>query len=162
MLGAEPGDVPRHHMSMYMALLAGGVALVGDPEAGARLVGDRFVAEQASPETGRALEADFSRETIARFDRAASDLAAAGLRVVRIPTVPFDDKTYFAYTNGVYETRGGRKTAWVPRFGVKAIDEAASAVYERLGWRVVPVSVHDVYPQHGTIGCLVNVLSRGD
>ena len=162
MLGAEPGDVPRHHMSMYMALLAGGVALVGDPEAGARLVGDRFVAEQASPETGRALDADFSRETIARFDRAASDLAAAGLRVVRIPTVPFDDKTYFAYTNGVYETRGGRKTAWVPRFGVKAIDEAASAVYERLGWRVIPVSVHDVYPQHGTIGCLVNVLSRGD
>lgn len=162
MLGSEVGDVPRHHMSMYMALLAGGVALVGDPAAGARLVGDRFVAEQTSPETGRPLEADFSRVTIARFDRAATDLAAAGLRVVRIPTVPFDDKTYFAYTNGVYETRAGRKTAWVPRFGVPAIDAAARAVYEGLGWRVIPVAVQDVYAQHGTIGCLVNVLSRGE
>ena len=162
MLGSEVGDVPRHHMSMYMALLDGGVALVGDPEAGARLVGDRFVTEQTSPETGHPLVADFSRETIARFDRAATNLAAAGLRVVRIPTVPFDDKTYFAYTNGIYETRAGRKTAWVPRFGVPAIDAAARAVYEELGWRVIPVAVQDVYAQHGTIGCLVNVLSRGE
>jgi hypothetical protein len=162
MLGAEPGDVPRHHMSMYMALLDGGVALVGDPEAGLRLVGPRFVAQQTSPETGKPLTADFSRETIARFDRAAGELAAAGLRVVRVPTVPFDDKTYFAYTNGVYETRGGRKIAWVPRFGVRAVDDAARDVYEHLGWHVIPVSVDDVYAQHGTIGCLVNVLARGE
>jgi hypothetical protein len=162
MLGSEVGDVPRHHMSMYMALLDGGVALVGDPEAGARLVGPRFVAAQASPETGLPLAADFSRETIARFDRAAADLTAAGLRVVRVPTVPFDDKTYFAYTNGVYETRDGHKTAWVPRFGERAIDDAAAAVYEELGWHVVPVRVRDVFAQHGTIGCLVNVLARGE
>ena len=162
MLGTEPGDVPRHHMSMYMALLDGGIALVGDPEAGARLVGTTFVASQTNAETGAPLVAEFSRETIARFDRAAADLAAAGLRVVRIPTVPFDDKTYFAYTNGVYETRGARKTAWVPRFDVPAIDLAAANVYEQLGFRVVPVAVRDVYPQHGTIGCLVNVLSRGE
>jgi hypothetical protein len=82
--------------------------------------------------------------------------------VVRIPTVPFDDKTYFAYTNGVYETRGGRRFAWVPSFGVPAIDDAARAVYEGLGWSVVPVSVRSLYAQHGTIGCVVNVLARGE
>jgi hypothetical protein len=160
MLGAAPGDVPRHHMSMYMALLDGGIALVGDPEAGARLVGERYVPGERSPETNELLRADFTPETKARFERAAVDLAAAGFRVVRIPTVPFDDRTYFAYTNGVYETRAGRQVAWVPSFGVPAIDRAAHAVYERLGWSVIPVSVRALYRHHGTIGCVVNVVAR--
>jgi hypothetical protein len=164
MLGSEVGDVPRHHMSMYMALLDGNVALVGDPEAGEALVGRDYAPGETSPETGEPLRADFSAATIARFERAAADLGAAGFRVVRIPTVPFDDKTYFAYTNGVYETRGGRRTAWAPTFGgnARALDEAARAVYESLGWNVVPVDVRALYAQHGTIGCVVNVLSRGD
>lgn len=162
MLGSEPGDVPRHHMSMYMALLDGGVALVGDPEAGARLVGRDYVPGETSPETNQPLHADFSPATRARFERAAQDLAAAGFRVVRIPTVPFDDKTYFAYTNGIYETRAGRRVAWVPSFGEPALDQAARDVYQRLGWSVIPVSVRGLYADHGTIGCVVNVLSRGE
>jgi len=161
MLGKEPGDVPRHHMSMYMALLDGGTALVGDPEAGARLVGRDYIPGESSPESGQLLRADFSPATTGRFEHAAADLAAAGFRVVRIPTVPFDDKTYFAYTNGVYETRSGKHVAFVPSFDVPAIDDAARAVYEQLGWSVIPVAVRDVYTQHGTIGCLVNVLRRG-
>ncbi len=163
MLGTEVGDVPRHHMSMYMALLDGNVALVGDPAAGEKLVGRDYVPGETSPETGEPLRADFSAAMKARFERAAGDLAAAGFRVVRIPTVPFDDKTYFAYTNGIYETRAGRRTAWVPTFGgnASALDDAARAVYEGLGWNVVPVDVRALYPQHGTIGCVVNVLSRG-
>jgi hypothetical protein len=162
MLGTEVGDVPRHHMSMYMALLEGNVALVGDPEAGARLVGRDYVPGEQSPETGELLRADSSPATKARFERAATDLAAAGFHVVRIPTIAFDDKTYFAYTNGIYETRSGRRIAWVPSFGVPAIDDAARAVYERLGWNVNPVSVRSLYAQHGTIGCVVNVLARGE
>jgi hypothetical protein len=162
MLGTEPGDVPRHHMSMYMALLDGNVALVGDPEAGTRLVGRDYVPGEKSPETGELLRADSSPATSARFERAAGDLAAAGFRVVRIPTIAFDDKTYFAYTNGIYETRAGRRTAWVPTFGVPAIDEAARAVYEGLGWNVIPVSVRSLYASHGTLGCVVNVLARGE
>lgn len=162
MLGSAVGDVPRHHMSMYMAALDGGTALVGDPEAGARLVGRDFVPGEVSPETGEKLRADFSPATVARFERAAADLRAAGFSVVRIPTVPFDDRTYFAYTNGVYETRAGRRTAWMPTFGVPAIDDAARAVYERLGWTVIPISARAVYAQHGTIGCMVNVVSRGE
>ena len=162
MLGSEPGDVPRHHMSMYMAVLDGDTALVGDPEAGAAIVGRDYVPGEASPESHVPLRADFTPATVARFERAAADLKRAGFRVVRIPTVPFDDRTYFAYTNGVYETRAGRRTAWMPSFGVPALDDAARKVYEQLGWTVRPVSVRDVYTQHGTIGCLVNVLSRGE
>jgi hypothetical protein len=160
MLGSEMGDVPMHHMSMYMALLDQGVALVGDPRAGRAMVGDAWEPGETSPETKLPLRADFRPQTLARFDRGAADLEAAGFRVVRIPTVPFDDKTYFAYTNGVYETRGGDRIARVPSFNLPALDDAARRVYESLGWRVVPIRSRDVYPLHGTIGCLVNVLRR--
>jgi hypothetical protein len=160
MLGTDVGDVPQHHMSMYMALLDDETALVGDPRAGRTLVGGVYAPGETSPETGLPLRADFSLTMIARFDRAAADLAAAGFRVVRIPTVPFDDKTYFAYTNGVYETRDGRRIARVPWFDVKALDDEARRVYESLGWSVIPIAARAIYPQHGTIGCLVNVLRR--
>jgi hypothetical protein len=161
-LGTVDGDVPRHHMSMYMAALDGGVALVGDPRAAKALVGDPYVPGEADPDTGEPLRADFSDAMLARFDRAAADLAAAGWRVVRIPEVPFLDKTYMAYTNGVYETRGGARIAWMPTFDVPELDARARAVYESLGWQVRTVRARGLYPFHGTIGCLVNVLARGE
>lgn len=160
MLGTEEGDVPRHHMSMYMAPLPGGTVLVGDPSLAERIVGKGYAPGETSVETGQALTADFSAATQARFDRAARDLTRAGFHIVRIPNVPFDDKTYFAYTNGVYETRGGHRRAWVPKLDVPDLDHAAFRVYEDQGFEVIPVNVRKVYPQHGTIGCLVNVLSR--
>ena len=83
--------------------------------------------------------------------------------MVRIPEVPFLDKTYMAYTNGVYETRARRAhVAWVPFFGIPELDARARAVYESLGWQVRPVRSRALYAYHGTIGCLVNVLARGD
>jgi hypothetical protein len=160
MLGLEDGDVPRHHMSMYMAPLPGGTVLVGDPSIAAKIVGERFEPGEVSPETSGKLVADFSAAMQSRFDRAARDLARAGFRVVRIPNVPFDDKTYFAYTNGIYETRDGRRRAWVPKFDVPALDRAAFEVYEKEGLEVIPVGVRKLYPQHGTLGCVVNILSR--
>jgi hypothetical protein len=168
-LGAADGDVPRHHMSMYMAALDGGVALVGDPRAAEAIVGSAFVPGETDPDNGEPLRADFSDATVARFDRAAHDLEAAGWRVVRIPEVPFLDKTYMAYTNGVYETRASpardgtaAHVAWVPFFGIPELDARARAVYESLGWQVRPVRSRALYAYHGTIGCLVNVLARGD
>ena len=121
-LGHADGDVPRHHMSMYMAALAppgapdGRVALVGDPREARALLGGDFTPGEADPDTGEPLRADFSDAVIARFDAAADGLAAAGWHVVRIPEVPFLDKTYMAYTNGVYETRGPARVAWMPTF----------------------------------------------
>ncbi len=163
-LGQRVGDVPRHHMSMYMAPLGHSqgrdVVLVGDVRLARPIVGADFVPGELSADTGKPLKADFSAEMAARHDRAARALTAAGFAVVRIPTVAFDDKTYLAYTNGVYATRNGTAIAWVPRYGIEPLDELAFATYRKLGWEVRPVSVRKVYPYHGTIGCLVNVLSR--
>jgi hypothetical protein len=159
-LGDRPGDLPRHHLSMYLAPLGGGAVLLGDPRWGRALVGEAYAPGAESPETGQPLRGDFSAETLARFDRAAAALRAAGLRVVRVPTVAFDEKTYFAYTNGVLETRGGRRVAWVPMFDEPALDAAARAVYEAEGFEVRPVPARALFPYHGTLGCLVNVLAR--
>jgi hypothetical protein len=166
-LGREEGDVPRHHLSMYMAPLGHGVVLVGDPLAGRDLVGADFRPGDRSPDNGEELVADFSEAMVARFDRAAKDLASAGFRVERVPVVPFDDKTYFAYTNGVYETRAGEKIAYIPHYAketndpaVARADAVASDVYRRLGWKIRPIRVRAAYPFHGTIGCLANVLAR--
>lgn len=160
-LGNQPGEIPRHHLSMYLTPLTDGLVLVGDPRQGRRLLGERFLPGEVSPDSGLPLVADFSEAMAARYDRAAAQLAAAGLRVVRIPTVPFDDKTYFAYTNGVFETRGGRRIAWVPTFDLPDLDRAALSVYASLGWETRPVPSRAAFPYHGTVGCLVNVLARG-
>jgi hypothetical protein len=83
--------------------------------------------------------------------------------------VPIDDKTYVTYTNGIYETRNGRKIAYVPQYAqidgpgepkVAAMDAAALETYRRLGWEVRPIHVRDAYRFHGTVGCLANVLER--
>ena len=166
MLGASEGDVPRHHMSMYMAALDERTVLVGDPAAGAKITGPSFMPGERGLESRELLKADETAGTQARFDRAAHDLSLAGFNVVRIPTVAFDDKTYFAYTNGVYETRAGKKIAWVPSFAegddplVADLDTAARTVYEQLGYEVRPVAVRKLFTSHGTIGCVVNVLAR--
>ena len=166
LLGKDDGDVPRHHMSMYMAPL-GDTVLVGDPRAAVSIVGAEYAPGELSIETGDALKADFTDVEVQRYELAARELGAAGFRVVRIPTVPFDDKTYFAYTNGVYETRGGKKIAWVPQYAkdasdvkVARLDAIARETYADLGWEVRPVAVRAAYAYHGTIGCLANVLAR--
>jgi hypothetical protein len=159
-LGREPGDTPRHHLAMYMTPLRDKVVLVGDPRAARALVGEGFAPGEVSSETAEPLRADFSEPTIARFELAASELARNGYRVERVPNVPFDDKTYVSYTNGVFETRDGVAIAYVPVYGIPPLDDAALGIYRRLGWEVRPVRVRSVYPHHGTIGCLVNVLSR--
>ena len=167
LLGKEDGDVPRHHMSMYMAPLDD-VLLVGDPKAAIPIVGADYAPGELCPETGEPLKADFSDAMMQRYEVATRELGAVGYRVVRIPTVPFDDKTYFAYTNGLYETRDGKKIAWVPQFAktdgtdaaVSKLDAVARDVYTSLGWEVRPVRVRAAYAYHGTIGCLANVLAR--
>jgi hypothetical protein len=159
-LGKEPGDTPRHHLAMYMTPLQQKVAVVGDPRAACAIVGDPFEPGDLSGDTGEPLRADFSDEMTNRFELAAEQLASHGYRVVRIPNVPFDHKTYMAYSNGVFETRDGKQLAYMPVYGVEALDRRAREVYEQLGWEVHPVRVKTVYPYHGTIGCLVNVLAR--
>ena len=159
-LGEAADDVPDHHLAMTWTPLDGSVVLVGDPRLAQAIVGSGFDPGARSPETGRPLVADFSTETLSRFERVAEDLRRAKYTVVRIPNIPLDPKTYITYTNAIFETRGNQRIVYLPQYGILPLDAAAARIYESLGWTVLPIRVHRVYPYHGTIGCLVNVVGR--
>ena len=134
--------------------------LVGSPQLARQIVAEDYLPGERSTETDEPLRPDFSDEMQARFDRAATELKALGYRVERIPNLPFDHKTYYSYTNGVFEERGNQRIAYMPVYGHDALDRAARQVYENLGWTVNPIRVRKLYKYHGTIGCLVNITQR--
>lgn len=145
-------DAPEHHIGMFAAPLDSGTAAVGDPD-----IAKRVWTEKLSRRLGKA---DFSDSAVQPFRCAISELTAAGMHVVRVPTAYIESQVYITYTNGVFETRGGRRIAYVPCYGAPELDEAAFAAYKKAGWQVKPIYVGSVYKCRGTIGCLINVLDR--
>lgn len=144
--------VPDHHIGMYAAPLDERTVVVGDPELG------RSLWTKASETSLGA--ADFSSATVAAFKRAARQLRSAGFRVIRAPLIPLGPQTYVTYTNGVFETRGGRRIVYMPVYGDAALDAAGRKAFESAGWQVRPIPVRSVYKFRGTIGCMINVLER--
>jgi len=167
-LGAEEGDVPPYHLAMYVMPVAADVALVGDPSIAKGLLGEAWRSGALRPEDDAPLVADFGSQMQARFDRAASDLTAAGWRVYRVPVVPFDDRTYITWTNVVLDRRDGRGVVYLPSYAADAavepqlarLDARSRAAWEQHGYDVRPIRVRKLWPHHGTIGCLINVLAR--
>jgi len=97
-----------------------------------------------------------------RFDAAADYLAKLGYKIVRIPFLPNgltdedekNDATMglgFNYSNVLVEAYGDTRKVYMPRFGVKELDEAAAAAYASAGFQVVPLQ-----------GLLTNALTQED
>lgn len=147
-LGDAPGEVPEHHIMMYMVPLDDHAVLVGDVRLG----------QQLAP----AVEADPDVELhAARFDRAAALLAARGFAVTRIPVVVLPGAgSYVTYTNALFDRDAAGPVVYLPTYRVPALDAAAARTYEALGYRVVPIDVSTIYQLNGSLGCLVNVMAR--
>jgi N-dimethylarginine dimethylaminohydrolase len=155
-LGEKVGDVPEHHIGMYLAPLGDGRVAVGDVRLAERLL-RRAGRAQVLAEPG----ADLAPETVARFERPARLLEAAGFRVVRLPLLPLSEpRVFVTYTNFVMERRAGRGVVYLPSYGLPELDRAARETLEGEGFAVAPVDVAAVYHSRGTLGCLVNVLAR--
>jgi len=153
-LGDAPGDVPEHHIMMYMVPLDDRTVVVGDARLGRRLAGAAF--EELGPDPDLELHA-------ARFDRAAAQLAARGFSVVRAPVVVLAGAgSYVTYTNALFDHDSRGPVVYLPTYDVPALDRAATELYEGLGLRVVPIDVSTVYRLNGSLGCLVNVMARDD
>jgi hypothetical protein len=106
---------------------------------------------------------DFSEATQKSFDAVATQVAAAGYRAVRIPTIPSpDSRTYLTYVNVITDYRDGRKFVYMPVYrGADALNDAAAQVWRDLGFQVRPVDCTSSYRHFGNLHCLVNVLQRG-
>jgi hypothetical protein len=152
-LGDVAGDVPRHHVMMYAVPLDDHTAAVGDIRAGLALLG---------ADAGKLELADAALQA-RRFDRAALDLAARGFRVVRVPALVLaGGGSFVTYTNAVFDRRpDGQRVVYLPTYALPALDAAARAFYQALGYAVVPIDVSKIYRMNGSLGCLVNVLARG-
>jgi len=83
-----------------------------------------------------------------KFDKAALYLEGLGFKVVRIPCLPngLDDEdeknddvvgVSFNYSNVLTEVYGDLRKVYLPRFGFKAMDEAAAAAYRSAGFEPV-------------------------
>jgi hypothetical protein len=147
-LGDAPGDVPEHHIMMYMVPLDDRAVLVGDVRAGQALApgvaADPAIAQHA-----------------ARFDRVATELAARGFAVTRVPVVVLPGAgSYVTYTNALFDRDARGPIVYLPTYRIPALDRAATDTYERLGYRVIPIDVSTIYTLNGSLGCLVNVMAR--
>lgn len=157
-LGDAPGDVPRHHVMMYMVPLDDRTVLVGDPAAGAAL------ARRDPAAAALTLDADQAGHQ-RRFDHVAALLAARGLRVLRVPVLVLADAgSYVTYTNALFDREPGphgRPIVYLPTYRLPSLDAAAAAQYRSLGYLVHPIDVSSIYQLNGSLGCLVNVMARG-
>jgi hypothetical protein len=154
-LGNEVGDVPRHHIMMYMVPLDDTTIAVGDVRAGAVLYA-------ADPMRTPIPLGDLDAEA-RRFDRAAALLVAKGFRVVRVPALVLEGAgSYVTYTNALFDRRAdGTRVVYLPTYDQPALDHAARAFYLSQGFDVRPIDVAPIYQLNGSLGCLVNVLARG-
>ena len=105
---------------------------------------------------------DFTAATQHLFDAVAEQCAATGYRVVRIPVVPArDGRTYLTYVNVLLDRAGDRRIVYLPYYrGAEALNAAAQAVWEKLGFEVRLVDCTATYRHFGCLHCLVNVLKR--
>jgi hypothetical protein len=152
-------DAPNHHAGMFMMTAGRRTVVVGDPAAGRRLWDTMDPRRRSTcfPQTP-----DFSDVAREQFESAARACAAAGYRVVRIPTVAgTDSRTYLTYVNVIIDEQPERRVVYMPVY--RAADEmnrAAQKVWESLGCEVRPVDCTAAMPHFGSLGCLVNVLRR--
>ncbi|HET9987489.1 MAG TPA: agmatine deiminase family protein [Kofleriaceae bacterium] len=150
-LGDVLGDVPRHHIMMYMVPLDAHTVAVGDVRAGVALLGvadDKLVLDDVELQARR-------------FDHAAELLAARGFRVVRVPALVLAGAgSFVTYTNALFDRRGDQRIVYLPTYAQPALDDAARKFYESEGFEVHPIDVSSIYRLNGSLGCLVNVLAR--
>lgn len=100
-------------------------------------------------------------ETLQKFRNIAKELEAQGFELVRLPLVPLaDGLTYITYNNVLLEHRNGRLHAYLPQFGIAALDAAGRKAYAAVGAVVHNIRVKEIYEYNGTVRCLVNVVRR--
>jgi hypothetical protein len=152
-LGDSLGDVPEHHIMMYMVPLDDKRVLVGDVRAGKRLL-------DAEPDSDIVLDPDIDLHA-RRFDNVAEQLAARGFEVTRVPVVVLEGAgSYVTYTNALFDRDAAGPVVYMPTYGLPAMDDVAANLYRSMGLRVVPINMTSIYRLNGSLGCLVNVMSR--
>jgi hypothetical protein len=150
-------ESPDHHAGMFMVSIGRRTMLVADPS-----LAERFWTDESKQNLDLPGGPDFSARTQHLFDAVAARCAGEGYQVARIPVVPSPDgRTYLTYVNVLLDREGEQPVVYMPVYrGAGALNAAAGATWERLGFEVRPVDCTDTFRHFGCLHCLVNVLSR--
>ncbi len=156
------GEVPDHHIGMFVTPLGGGRVAYGDPDVALAALGLRE-GEAATVEVGgEPLALDLSPARLARFRNVRAALEAHGLEAVPVPILPAaGNYVFLSYDNVLLERRADGLHVVLPTYGVDALDRAAVEAWEALGATVHPVRVDGVFRLGGSVRCLVAPLVRG-
>ncbi|MDD4889024.1 MAG: agmatine deiminase family protein [Phycisphaerae bacterium] len=159
-LGDTPDDVPPHHIGMFLTVI-GQIAFVGDVQLARRIAASQPDVEAALSVAGGEASAEFEGTLQSQLGRVAGQMRSLGYRVVRVPVLPSaTTRAWFAYNNGIVETRDGQTIFYMPTFGAPSLDMIAAGVFQNAGCRVVPIDCSTIWPMGGSLHCLVNVVSR--
>lgn len=150
-IGESPEDVPDHHIGMYLTPLSDKVVAAADPDLGFELYEGG----------GVAVESDKTKYE--PFRNVIRILEEKGFTVIRVPMLlTASSRVYVTYNNAILETRNGEKRIYMPVYGIPELDKAATEIFERQGWRVLPVRVCNLYEHTGSLRCLVGIIKRSD
>jgi N-dimethylarginine dimethylaminohydrolase len=146
--------IERIHIDLFVAWASGRTMLVADPALASDLLeGGAF----QDPRYGTFLasrNAQFKRG----LDKAAARLRVLGYEVHRVPGLigephgPFHQPTVLSYTNCVVEG----KRAYLPAYGLAALDARAQGVWSSLGFAPAPVACSASIQSGGAVRCLTN------
>jgi hypothetical protein len=89
-------------------------------------------------------------------------LAAQGFEVVRMPVVVLRGAgTYVTHTNALFDRAAdGHRVVYLPTYQLPVLDAAGTKAWQDLGYEVKPIDLSSIYFRNGSLGCLVNVLTR--
>ena len=166
LLGSEPIlcgarlGVPHAHCDMYLTAIGDRHVLLGDPRLGAalleRLRGEDLTASVLPP--GDQFSIASQLDLAARYDAIRDELEQAGLLVDRLPIVHGDQGLLLTWNNALIDAREDGVRAYVPSYGIPALDRAAHDVFRGLGMRCFPIDVARLLPHGGAVRCMTNVI----
>ena len=148
--GEGGGDVPDHHIGMYLSPLPDGrvmVAAAGHDDGALRAAG---------------LPVSYSADFARRCEFVAQWLIERGYEVVRMPIYSCEDaKVFVTWNNVLCETRAdGRLHVYMPVYGSAVHDLIARSVWESVGAVVHDVCVAKIFVHRGSVRCLTQVVRR--
>jgi hypothetical protein len=181
------GAAPNDHCDLLLMPVGGRRVVLGSPRLGATLLASatpdelarfaRRVARLAAlvPATGEALERlhgdvlgplrtqSLAPARLRAADRVRAEVEAAGYGCMEVPFLalgaPDSALTLtISYTNVVQDERDGRRTVYMPAYGLACLDRAAAATWARLGYRVVWIDALGPGLLGGSVRCLGQVV----
>lgn len=155
--GAEP--LPYNHIDMFLSATNEKTLLLGDPAMAMRTLypGRRAPAVLVDNDLGRFVRPT-QEKLVPRYRRLAEQLEASGFRIVRVPILhgePMPDgrpTTILNWNNALLDRRAAR--AYVPRYGMPALDEQAWRIWRREGFEVLPIAARAAIVCGGSVRCL--------